>query len=68
MGSRRGEGGKDQIKILRLAPRGERGGDGEVVTSGYHQAINGGDKGLEEAVTGENVREALLPIFAERAA
>ena len=68
MGSRRGEGGEDQAEIIGLAPGGKGDGNGEAVTFGDQQAVNGRGERLKEAVTGNNVREALLPIFAKRAA
>ena len=68
MGSRRGKGGKDQIKIVGLVPGWEGDRNGETVTFGVQEAVNGPRDGLEKAVTCYNVREALGPVFAEGAA
>ena len=68
MGSRRGEGGEDQRKKLGQAPRGKRDRNGEAVTFGDQQAVNGAGEWLNKAVTSDDVREAFFPTLAKGAA
>ena len=56
------------MKIIGFVPGWEGGRNGEAVPFGAKKAIDGQREGLEKAVTGNDVREALRPVFAKGAA